>query len=86
MVTSSRFETLTDRYALIQERIQTLISDLRRLVQLLEAEIETEEQRTTIFDPANSNYPVFARKLRGRRDNLIATISRLEETRVVNAH
>jgi hypothetical protein len=78
MVTSSRFETLTNRYVRIQERTQTLISDLRGLVQLLESEIESEEGRTRI-DPANSNYLGAARTLRARRDNLIATICRLEE-------
>ena len=81
MVTSSHFETLTDRYVLVQERIQTFILDLRRLVLLIEAEIETEEERTCIFDPANSNDSGSVQKLRTRRDNLIATISRLEETR-----
>ena len=86
MVTSSRFETLSNRYVLVQERTQTLISDLLRLVQLLDSEIQTEEARMSIFDPANSNYPVAARKLRARRNNLIATISRLEEAPVANAH
>jgi hypothetical protein len=79
----SRFETLTNRYALIQEK---LISDLRCLVPLLEANIEAEEERTGIFDPANSSYPVLARQLRARRDNVIATISRLEEPHGVAAH
>jgi len=79
MVTSSHFENLTDRYVLVQERIQTFISDLRRLVLLIEAEIETEEERTSSFDPANSNYRGSVRNLRTRRDNLVATISRLEE-------
>jgi hypothetical protein len=83
MVTSSHFENLTHRYVLVQERIQTFISDLRRLVLLIEAEIETEEERASIFDPANSNSRSSVRKLRTRRDNLIATISRLEETRGV---
>jgi hypothetical protein len=50
-----------------------------RLVQLLESEIESEEGSTRIFDRANSNYPVAVQKLRTRRDNLIATISQLEE-------
>jgi hypothetical protein len=80
MVTSSRFETLTNRYARVQERTQTFISDLRRLVKLLESEIESEEEHTGVFDPANSSYLVAVQKLRARRDNLIATISRLKES------
>jgi hypothetical protein len=47
---------------------------------LLESEIESEEGSTRIFDRANSNYPVAVQKLRTRRDNLIATISQLEES------
>jgi hypothetical protein len=49
-----------------------------RLVQLLKVDIEFEEERTGISDPMNSNYSDLARKLRARRDNLIATISGLE--------
>ena len=76
----SRFETLTNRNVLIQERTKRFISDLRRLVRLLEVDIEVEEERTGILDLTNMNYPVLARKLRVRRENLTATISRLEGT------
>jgi hypothetical protein len=76
----SRFETLTNRNVLFQERTKRFISDLRRLVQLLDVDLETEEERTGILDPTNMNYPVLARKLRVRRENLTATISRLEGT------
>jgi hypothetical protein len=79
MVAASRFETLTRRNALIQERTTRLISDLRRLVQMLEDDIRIEEERTGIFDPMNPDYSVAARHLRARRDNLTATISRLEK-------
>jgi hypothetical protein len=84
MRTVSRFETLTNRHVLLQKRTDRFISDLRRLVQLLEADIEFDEERTGISDPANSNYSDLARKLRARRDNLIATISRLEEPRAAD--
>lgn len=78
METLSRFETLTSRRVQIQERAERLVSDLRRLVHLLECDIDSEEERTGIFDRANSNYSVTARQLRARRDNLAATISKLE--------
>jgi ABC-type transporter Mla subunit MlaD len=78
MDTLSRFETLTNRRVQIQERAERLVSDLRRLVHLLECNIDNEEERTGIFDRANSNYSVTARQLRARRDNLAATISKLE--------
>lgn len=80
MVSLSRFETLTNRRVQIQERTERLVSDLRGLVQLLERNINSEEESTGIFDRANSNYSVTARKLRARRDNLAATISKLEGT------
>ena len=78
MRTESHFETLTKRKLLIRERTRKLISDLRRMVQLIETDIESEEEQAGAFDPGNSNYPITARRLRARRDNLTATISRLE--------
>lgn len=83
MTTLSHFETLTNRRLQIQERMERLVSDLRRLVQLLERNIDSEEERTGIFDLANLNYSVAARQLRTRRDNLAATISKLEGTPAV---
>jgi hypothetical protein len=71
----SRFE---NRHVQIREKVETLIFDLRYLVQLLEANIEAEEEHTGVADPGDSNYPVLARKHRARRDNLIAAISQLE--------
>ena len=78
MHTPSRFETLTKRHALIQERTERFISQLQSLVLLVEADIDFEERRTGIFDSTSSNYSTAARQLRARRDNLTATISRLE--------
>ena len=78
----SHFEILTNRSVLIQAKTERFISDLRRLVQLLEAGIETEEERVGVFDLKCENYPVSARQLRLRRDNLMATISRLEVRRI----
>jgi hypothetical protein len=76
----SHFETLTNRRGQIQERTERLVSDLKRLLQALEASIFSEEERTRVFDLASSNYSVAARQLRARRDNLVATISKLMET------
>ena len=76
----SRFETLTKRNALIQEKTKRFISDLRRLVRLLDADINIEEERTGIFEVTNPDYSVAARQLRARRENLTDTISRLDGT------
>jgi flagellar biosynthesis/type III secretory pathway chaperone len=75
----SHFETLTERYVLVQQRTETLISDLRRLVHLIEADIKSEEERVGIFNPTRSDYPVTARQLKARWQNLTSTISRLEQ-------
>jgi hypothetical protein len=72
------FETLSTRYEQMLERIEALILDARSLVELLEANIESEEGCTGEFDPASSNYPIWARRLRARRDNLVSAISELE--------
>jgi hypothetical protein len=50
MRTVSRFETLTNRRVLLQKRTERLISDLRCLVQLLEADIE--------FDKSAQVFPI----------------------------
>ena len=73
----SRLETLLNppRTAM---KLQALINDLRRQVQLLDADIQDEEKRTGISDVSNTAYPILARNWRTRRDNLLATIMVLE--------
>ncbi len=44
----SRFENC---HVQIREKVETLIFDLRYLVQLLEANIEAEEEHTGVADP-----------------------------------
>jgi hypothetical protein len=79
----SHFETLLNppRTAM---KLQALINDLRRQVQLLDADIQDEEKRTGISNVSNTAYPILARNLRTRRGNLLATImvldSQLAET------
>jgi hypothetical protein len=59
-------------------RLNTLLSDLRRRVELLTADIATEEERSKKFDLADPTYPALARSLQARRQNLLATISTLQ--------
>jgi hypothetical protein len=47
-------------------------------VEILTADIEHEEMRFGVRDLADPNYPVLARNLRARRENLEATIASLE--------
>jgi hypothetical protein len=77
MAPLSRFQALTNRRVQIQEKTEGLRSDLQKLIQLLDSNIETEEERTGVFDLTNSNYSVMARRLRTRRDKLAAAVSKL---------
>jgi len=58
--------------------IRTMMDDLNRTVRLLDCDIATEEERARIFDRSNSAYPILARTLAARRDNLRDTIAALE--------
>ena len=58
--------------------IRTMMDDLNRTVRLLECDVATEEERARIFDRSNSAYPILARTLAARRDNLRDTIAALE--------
>jgi hypothetical protein len=55
-----------------------LIGDLSRSVAFLAADIELEEERAGVRDLADPAYPVLARSLRVRRENIGATIASLE--------
>ena len=58
---------------------RTLIADLSRIVEILNVDIASEEQAAGVADLAHSEYPVLARALRARRDNLLDTISALQQ-------
>lgn len=78
-------ETLRPAAAVNRLRIATLIADLTRTADILTADIEQEEARAgarRLTDPA---YPVLARTLRMRRENIGATIASLENIRAPKA-
>lgn len=82
MTNLDRSETLR-RIATNQLRIATLVNDLTRSASILTADIEQEEAHTGVRDLRNSEYPVLARNLRARRDNLLATVASLEAVAVI---
>jgi hypothetical protein len=49
-----------------------------RIVQILDSDIAAEEEQACEFDPSQAGYPMLARTLAGRRDNLRETIAALE--------
>jgi hypothetical protein len=59
-------------------RISAMIDDLDRVVRILDCDIATEEERAGVSDPFNRAYPVLARSLAARRENLKRTIAALE--------
>jgi hypothetical protein len=60
-------------------QIWKTIIDIDRTVRLLDCDITTEEERVGISDQSDAAYPILARMLAARRDNLRDTITVLEE-------
>ncbi len=58
-------------------QIRKLIADLDRLVQIIACDIATEEERARVSDRSDAAYPILARVLAARRDNLRDTITDL---------
>ena len=78
MANSCLLETLRGTAATNKLQIATLIGDLSRSVDILSADIEHEEARAGVRDVSDPTYPVLARSLRARRENIGATIAMLE--------
>jgi hypothetical protein len=74
-----RFET-TDKSAVREIAvIRKILADLLRTVQLIELDIAAEEERAAVSDRSDVRYPILARTLINRRDNLRITIAALEQ-------
>jgi hypothetical protein len=69
------FETTASRET---AQTRTLIADLDRIVQILNSVIAAEEEQARIFDRFQAEYPMHARQLAARRDNLTDTIAAFE--------
>ena len=74
-----RFETT--RKSAVREIavLGKILADLVRIVQQIESDIAAEEERARVSDRSDVMYPVLARTLIGRRDNLRVTIAALEQ-------
>ena len=59
-------------------QIGELIADLDRIVHMLNSDIAAEEDRAQVFARSQPEYPILARMLAARRDNLTSTIGALE--------
>jgi hypothetical protein len=65
--------------------IGKILADLARTVQAIESDIAVEEARAGISDRFDVKYPILARALIERRDNLKVTIAALEQRRAERA-
>ena len=57
--------------------IAAMMEDLRRTVAVLDCDVATEEERARVFDKSDPHYPMLARTLAARRDNLNRTVAAL---------
>jgi hypothetical protein len=71
-------ETLSNPPVVRGHQIAALIGNLSRSVEILTADIEREEAQAGFRNLADPTYPVLARTLRARRDNIRVTIASLE--------
>jgi hypothetical protein len=78
-------ETPRGTAAIKKLQIATLIGHLSRKADVLTADIEHEEMRVGVRDLSDPAYPVLARSLRVRRENIGATIATLENLRAPKA-
>jgi pantothenate synthetase len=59
--------------------ISKILADLVRTVQLIESDIVAEEEQAKISNRSDAKYPILARSLIERRDNIKLTIAALEQ-------
>ena len=70
------FENATAREA---AQTRTLIADLERIVQIIDSDIASQEEQAPVSDRSQADYPIVAKTLAARRDNLRHTIAALEQ-------
>jgi flagellar FliJ protein len=59
--------------------MEFMILDFTRKFDDLDAQVTFEESRNGVTDPAHFNYSLSAKSARGRRDNLLRSISELKD-------
>jgi hypothetical protein len=72
------FEGASDVPSRETAQISEMIGDLGRLVRILDCDIATEEECAGVSDRSDAAYPMLARTLAMRRDNLKGTVAALE--------
>ena len=72
-----RFQVEEKRRRVAQ--IEAMVAEFGRMAGDLDREIETEEKRAGISDPAHFAYPTYAKAARSRRDNLVNSAAELKD-------
>jgi hypothetical protein len=60
------------------EQTKSLIADLDR-IQITNVDVAADEERANVFDTMRPEYPILARTLKARRNNLLGTIAALRQ-------
>jgi hypothetical protein len=79
MTIEHHFETRRTSVEREVQQIETMIRDLNRAAAVLQMDVAAEEKRSGISDPHDTAYPILARVLTVRRENLKATVAALEQ-------
>jgi hypothetical protein len=79
MKTQRHFEIESEKARREAAQIRTMLVDLNRIVEILASDIATEEERSRVSDRSDPAYPILARTLATRRNNLKVTIAALEQ-------
>jgi hypothetical protein len=79
MTIQARFETRRESALREVAVLSKILADLARTVQLIESDIAAEEARAGVSNRSDVKYPILARTLTERRDNLRMTIAALEQ-------
>ena len=58
--------------------LEGMIQDFTRKLDDLEAQVKIEEARNGVSDPAHFNYSLAAKAARGRRDNVLKSVTELK--------
>jgi len=61
--------------------IESMIAEFQRKQDELDQQVQMEEARTGVCDPAHFNYSLTAKSIRNRRDNLNKSIADLQQQR-----
>jgi hypothetical protein len=71
-------ESQADEKKRLAAQIEVMIADFDRMANDLEREIQAEQDRAGIHDPAHYAYPTYAKAARARRDNLKRSVQDLK--------